>query len=214
MINYDLNKEFTELNSLLFSNKITPVTVKWVYAKRFCGRVYLDKRGIGISSFYEKTDEQYRNVLAHEMIHMLLMQQNLFDGHDLNFKLHMKRINDMNIGIKISVSGSKEPNYIQRGSPTLRVPMYVMLHEYTNNINLISVLKNCNLKDFKKYANKVKRQKVLNSKKDLKSIKLIECKNAFIKPFTFNIDLSKKLVMSYANDEIVSKLMMERVLYG
>lgn len=108
----NLSSEFNGLNDLLFRGEIVPIPIRWGLDKDRIGSLYYVKddagkyviRGLRISKFYNLTYGQFKNTLAHEMIHVYLLQQGIDDNHDEPFLKEMNRINGMGLGFNITVS--------------------------------------------------------------------------------------------------------------
>ena len=68
-----MNKWFNEFNALVFDNKLPKVPIKFTNTYRQLGQFYWGvTRGIGIkiSLFYDRSENDYRNTLLHEMCHL------------------------------------------------------------------------------------------------------------------------------------------------
>jgi len=108
----NLTSEFNRLNGLLFGSEIAPIPIRWGMDKNLIGTVYYAKdesgkeiiRGLRMSRFYDLTYGQFKNTLAHEMIHVYLSQQGIEHEHDEPFLKEMNRINGMGLGFNITVS--------------------------------------------------------------------------------------------------------------
>ena len=104
-----MNAWFNEFNALVFGNKLPKVPIKFNNTYRQLGQFYWGPtRGIGIkiSLFYDRTEEQYRNCLLHEMCHLYCYKQGwTHEGHGERWKaiankaykltgLHIQRCED------------------------------------------------------------------------------------------------------------------------
>lgn len=74
---------FNEFNRVVFENKLPRVPIKFNNTYRQLGQFYWGASGIGIkiSLFYDRTEEQYRNCLLHEMCHLYCYNQGWRDEH-------------------------------------------------------------------------------------------------------------------------------------
>ena len=75
---------FNEFNALVFDNKLPKVPIKFNNTYRSLGQFYWGpSRGIGIkiSLYYDRTEEQYRNCLLHEMCHLYCYKQGWYNEH-------------------------------------------------------------------------------------------------------------------------------------
>lgn len=127
---YDIEKEFNHLNKLLFNNEIpfpeisfdshktrvAWVTCKGTYTKNELSDVY--EIVLHFNKNLSLTPEQFKNTLAHEMIHLLLYQRKIFrdygGDHGVIFTREMDKINDKNVGIKISPKNGTITPFQQR----------------------------------------------------------------------------------------------------
>ena len=85
-----INAWFTEFNALVFDNKLPKVKITFTNTRRQLGQFYWGPtRGIGIkiSLFYDRTEEEYRNTLLHEMCHLYCYKQGwVREGHGSRWK--------------------------------------------------------------------------------------------------------------------------------
>ena len=76
---------FDEFNAKVFENKLPRVRITFNNTYRQLGQFYWGAgRGIGIkiSLYYDRTEEQYRNCLLHEMCHLYCYKQGwVHEGH-------------------------------------------------------------------------------------------------------------------------------------
>ena len=81
---------FDEFNKSVFDNKLPKVPIKFNNTYRQLGQFYWGAgRGIGIkiSLYYDRTEEQYRNCLLHEMCHLYCYKQGwVHEGHGPRWK--------------------------------------------------------------------------------------------------------------------------------
>lgn len=108
----DLNEEYNKLNQQLFGGKLPEVPLKFGPTKRSYGRVVgtvnrmtreVKVSFLEISEFYKMTYRQFKNILAHEMIHvyqMAVMQEK--GGHGWDFMREARRINGMGLEFEIT----------------------------------------------------------------------------------------------------------------
>ena len=85
-----MNTWFDEFNATVFNGKLPKVKISFNNTYRQLGQFYWGPtRGIGIkiSLFYDRTKEQYRNCLLHEMCHLYCYKQGwLREGHGARWK--------------------------------------------------------------------------------------------------------------------------------
>lgn len=110
-LNFNLQSEFNFLNKTLFDNKVKPLPVRWYKMKRMLGVYHyrynrqtreLLEENIKITTLYSFTQQQFREVLAHEMIHAYISQNNLeWSDHGSVFTREASRITSL--GYRITV---------------------------------------------------------------------------------------------------------------
>ena len=79
-----MNQWFKEFNDIVFEGTLPKVPIKFTNTYRQLGQFYWGPtRGIGIkiSLFYDRTEEQYRNCLLHEMCHLFCYKQGWVNEH-------------------------------------------------------------------------------------------------------------------------------------
>jgi len=108
----DLQREFTKLNKLLFNDSLYPVEMLWNTHKAAHGVVKATRnrltgeikiKSLGMSRFYEIKYKDFKDTLAHEMIHVYWLQKEINCHHDWRFIQQMNRINSMGLGFNVSV---------------------------------------------------------------------------------------------------------------
>ncbi len=115
----DLQQEFAKLNALLFDNELQTPILRWGKRKTSHGHVSGERnkktgvitiKALEMSRFNEMPYKDFKDVLAHEMIHVKLMQNNIKDGHGSRFQTEMNRINSEKLGFNITISSDKQYN--------------------------------------------------------------------------------------------------------
>lgn len=116
--NIDLQKEYDDLNKLLWDGKLPKVQVKFGSKKvgyghvhgqieRFTGKVIVNY--LVISNMYKFTYRQFKNILAHEQIHVWQMGVLKNRGsHGWDFEREARRINGMGLGFEITVRNGED----------------------------------------------------------------------------------------------------------
>lgn len=120
---HDVDTEFDKINSSCFNNEIKKVPIEFVTSKK--SKAFVDivakKTVVGnryevsmrvvrlcISKNYNFTHQQLKDTLAHEMIHVLLAQRNIYKdfggSHGTYFCKEMYRINKLNVGINVGLA--------------------------------------------------------------------------------------------------------------
>lgn len=92
----DMKKDFDYLNNLLFKGEVREVGLEWMKSKTKAGlAVFGETVKIQITTFFKMSESQYLSILAHEMIHIFIHQNNIRDNgdHGSKFKAMMKKLN-------------------------------------------------------------------------------------------------------------------------
>ncbi len=124
----DLVKEYTRLNRELFDGKLGIYPMKWNKRKTSGGFVQATRTKGGVvtitsiqfSTFFASTYRSFLNRLAHELIHVYLLEQNdafaVKDSqkHGMLFKNEMRRINGLGKGYNIVVSEDRSNEVVNR----------------------------------------------------------------------------------------------------
>ncbi len=108
---FNLQSEFNFLNKTLFNNKVKPLPVRWYKMRRLLGVYHyrfnratrdITSNDIKITTLYSLSQQQLREVLAHEMIHAYIAQNKLeFSNHGPIFLREAARITAL--GYRITV---------------------------------------------------------------------------------------------------------------
>jgi hypothetical protein len=149
----DLQYEYNKLNDLLFDGKLQPVTMLWNKRKgahgvvkgsrnRATGKITL--KSLSMSQFLKVPYKFFKDVLAHEMIHVFWMQQDVNAKHGPLFVQQMNRINSMGLGFNVSVrSDSSETSKFEMSADVVKQGMELVfsLIETDKEKNMFSVMK-------------------------------------------------------------------------
>lgn len=118
---HDVERHFDDINFLCFDNEIQKVPIQFVTSKRakmfvdiIATKNYVERKitmrvvRLCISKNYHFDEQQFRDCLTHEMIHVLLAQRNIYKDplgqHGIYFQSEMNRINKLNVGIKVGLA--------------------------------------------------------------------------------------------------------------
>ena len=116
----NLNHEFETLNKLLFNNVLNAPQMLWNTRKGAHGVVKASKNrlsgeikiiSLSMSKFHTIPYKFFKDVLAHEMIHVYWLQKGHFkEQHGPLFQQEMHRINSLGYGFNVSIKGDSS-NY-------------------------------------------------------------------------------------------------------
>jgi hypothetical protein len=121
----DLQHEFNKLNELLFAGELYPIEMKWNKRRSAHGLVKASKNkrtniitiaSLEISQFLAITYKHFKDVLAHEMIHVYWLQKHVNAGHDHRFIREMNRINDMGLGFHVTLTADSSQFELSQGT--------------------------------------------------------------------------------------------------
>jgi hypothetical protein len=116
----NLQQEYDKLNRQLFNNELPKIPLQWSGRKTALGHVrsLINKRTgeqklvhLAMSTFYKTSYRQFKNTLAHEMIHVKIIASGKRDyggKHGYLFNDEANRINGMNLGFKITDRNTEE----------------------------------------------------------------------------------------------------------
>lgn len=118
--NIDLRHEFDKLNNMLFNGELTSIPLAWSNTKAKYGhvsyrynratRMPLNINGLFITKFFKITYKKFKDILAHEMIHVKNIQDSMRtntprykrDAHGYEFFRELNRINAMGLGFNVT----------------------------------------------------------------------------------------------------------------
>lgn len=154
----DLQKEFDDINKKAFDGEVEPIQLKFVHQKGAGGRLYstgtrttMGGRKVGelrdetphyiaISTYYDKTYAEFRDTLAHEMIHLWLMQKQIRDNgyHGFRFQDKMGEVNKR--GFNVTLKDDVKETDVTDKTPLKKEVGVVVLDNKTEKKVLISVM--------------------------------------------------------------------------
>lgn len=95
---------FDQFNQQVFNGELFPVRIVFNNTRRMLGQFFWGGgRGVGIkiSLFYDRTEDQYRNTLLHEMCHLYCYHKGWYrEGHGSRWKDIAKYATEVS-GLKI-----------------------------------------------------------------------------------------------------------------
>lgn len=118
--NIDLQHEFDKLNNLLFNGELTTIPLDWSKTRGKYGhvryqynratRMPIKINGLFITKFFKITYRKFKDILAHEMIHVKNIQDSMRnrtpryrgDAHGYEFMKELNRINSMGLGFNVT----------------------------------------------------------------------------------------------------------------
>jgi hypothetical protein len=149
----NLQHEYNKLNDLLFDGNLEPVPMLWNNRKRAHGVVKATRykstgkiiiHSLSMSKFLNVPYRFFKDVLAHEMIHVFWLQQHINAKHGPLFIKQMNRINSMGLGFNVSVrSDSDETSKFELSPHAIKKGMELVfsLVQTDRDENMLSVMK-------------------------------------------------------------------------
>lgn len=159
----NIQNEFNKLNTLLFNNEIKPVTMEWGRRKSAHGHVTATRnrvtgeikiKKLSLSTFYNIPYRFFKDVLAHEMIHVYLLQKGLNVNHGLEFIQEMNRINAMGKGFNITVTSDASNFEVAKSNSKSNVELVFLVFDNGKSKNNVAVM---NYKTYKSRGMKISR---------------------------------------------------------
>lgn len=144
----DLQYEFDKLNGLLFGGSLKSVEMVWNTRRTAHGTVKFTRnrmtgeikiRFLGISKFYDVPYKIFKDTLAHEMIHVYLIQNGTSDGHGPNFIREMNRINSKGMGFDVSVTRDSSKLEVSKHVQTKAKELVLVIVETDKQKNMVAV---------------------------------------------------------------------------
>jgi hypothetical protein len=143
---FPLQKEYDKINQFAFDGKLEPVPLQWNMSKNRMGSVYAIRNSnnkqinitkLELSRYYDLEYKEYRNILAHEMIHVYLFQQGVWKdigniAHGVYFKKKMDELNSK--GFEITINDELNHNI---SSSVKRKTSTIILIKYATNKSII-----------------------------------------------------------------------------
>jgi len=142
-----VSKWFMEFNHTLFNNELPSIKLEtenskkragsyhsYTYTKKINGKSVVtgfEHISIKLSTFFEFSDENYKSILVHEMIHMWMREQGYNEGHDVKVhgKEFMAKLNALNKKVPFVITKSEDgANFVVAGSDKAEVGVWISIH--------------------------------------------------------------------------------------
>ena len=134
---------FDEFNTKVFKDELPKVKISFNNTRRQLGQFYWGPtRGIGIkiSLFYDRTEEQFRNCLLHEMCHLFCYNRGwIHEGHGDRWKtiaghaycetgLNIQRCEDIKGWVPAGAANQKKLDAVKKkkNSPAVNKPQVMV----------------------------------------------------------------------------------------
>jgi hypothetical protein len=226
----NLQEEYDKLNQELWGGKLPKVQLKFDSKKNGYGRVHgqierftrkIIINYLAISNMYKLTYRQFKNIMAHEQIHVWQMGvKNERGGHGWDFEREARRINGMGLGFNITARNGEDIPVSDQAKATFSKKNLIALitnmdGTYAITLTTPSVYEKEKDQFFHIYDLAVNKFRRYNSVE----ITVIETSNPEIMGFpvarTFarsvkSIPLSDRLLEQLLNDKIIKEVKIKR----
>jgi hypothetical protein len=150
---FNLQTEFDYINKIAFNNELRPIKLQFVKTRASGGKLVsqvtrdrfrriIDEKiiSLDISTYYSRSLEQYRNILAHEMIHLWIAQNKLRDDshHGYIFQKKMRELNKLgfDINLKDDAFDQEQTDMTPLNKPVI----LVLINNVTDDKSSIAVM--------------------------------------------------------------------------
>lgn len=213
---FDLKREFDILNRKLFKNQLTPVKLGWSRSKNVLGAVrvltqrsdygkkdYYKIKDLKITTVYEFTREQFLATLAHEMIHVYMLQNDMVhsgaDYHGYEFE-HLVKEKEKILGFKINRTESPSELELTNTKPLSKEVLVAILH-MNNNKDFILIFKSLNDREFQ-----ILHKRIKIGYRNLQSVEYYESRSPELRKYTLKRKMTRNLSSEYADRSIIDSI--------
>jgi hypothetical protein len=222
----NLQAEYDKLNELLFGGSLSRVPMKWDNSKTHLGvvsslrnRLTGEMRvvSLAMSKYYKTNYRQFKNTLAHEMIHVKQIFTEGSANHQWSFYSESRRINGMGLGFHITPKNTEEiqmSDTVKGNAKTLVAIIFDIDGQYYLSVTTPSVYAS----DFDFLVNYYQRE-VNRGKHRKVEISVVESRNpelmgkrilrSFQRSFSF-IRMPEGLFEQLLNDKIIKSVKITR----
>lgn len=133
----DLYTEYGKLNALLFDGQLTNnIEILWGTPKGRHGQLRTTRNTrtrqilnmeLRISKFRKLSYKLFKDTLAHEMIHVKLMQNWISDNHGPRFIREMNRINGMGLGFDVKIRDDRDDLPLTNETPLPKPVVFILI---------------------------------------------------------------------------------------
>ena len=151
---------FDQFNTQVFNGELPRVRISFTNTRRQLGQFYWGRgrgEGIKISLFWDRTEDQYRNTVLHEMCHLYCYMQGwMREGHGPRWKSIARHATEVT-GLKIQrceditgwevASGNEakmEAVKAKKNAPALLVDLEYDTYHFVVKVSKNTLIKSCN----------------------------------------------------------------------
>ena len=212
-----LVEEYNKLNQQLFDNILPRVPLSWNTRKTSFGVVISQRNArtgeirikvLEISKFYKITYRQFKNTLAHEMIHIKQLSSGEIGNHGYTFDREARRINGMNLGFDITARSTEHVNVSDQVKGR---KLIVMILEFDRRYYICVTTPDVYLLDsdfFFKYIKSL----VNNGRYGTADITVIESENPELKRYRIIRSFKRGYAYYPLSDELLEQLLEDKII--
>jgi hypothetical protein len=218
--NIDLYREYDKLNAQLFDDKLPRVPMKWSNRKYSLGHVnaHINRASreskinyLGMSNFHAMPYRVFKDTLAHEMIHVLLLingKHDYGDNHGYNFHREANRINSMGLGYNITAHSNDKLGV----SDSVKGREMIAIILKINNVNYIAVTSNKVYEtEFSRVVNLFERL-VNRGKYNEVDITIVKSSNPLLQKYKHLRNFNSGISYSPLSDDQLNSLLQDTIL--
>ena len=219
----NLQNEYNKLNTQLFNNFLSKVHLEWSNRKSALGHVkYLTNRQSGeakieylaMSSFYKVTYRQFKNVMAHEMIHVKIIENGDYrkesSSHGYYFLKEAERINSMGLGFKITPINTEVLAISDKAVENIKPLIGIILnfdgkYYITTTTPIVYPTEQDNLTKLFNYLIKTRRYRNIE-------VTYVESKNPELLKVPLKRTFARGILYKPLSDELLEKLLDDKII--
>lgn len=215
--NIDFQHEYSKLNQQLFNNELPEVSLRWdnrktslghvhSFINRFTGERRIDY--LALSAFYKTSYRQFKNVLAHEMVHVKQLSRGEKGNHGYSFSREADRINAMGIGYAITeVNTEKTVVSDETKAKTLIGMIFNIDGRYYLNVTTPSVYQAESDFVFNLFQRLVDNRKYREVE-----ITAVESRNPQLMAYRISRSFKRGFTYSQLSDELLEQLLDDKII--
>lgn len=216
----DIYHEYDKLNKLLFNGKLLKVSILLNNKKNTHGSVKATRNrltdvitvhSLSMSKFLNVPYKFFKTILAHEMIHVYLLQQNINAGHDWRFIKEMDRINNMGLGFNITVTTDSSMLDNFEVSNKKNITFIYCIITVNGNKNYIAVMKENTYFDQGSQISKIFNQTVRSGKYKEVVLNFYKSDEPYLQKFKIQRSFMRSIGYEDITDERIDSLMEKSI---
>lgn len=218
----NLQNEYDKLNRQLFNNELPKLPLEWSNRKVALGHVrsLINRRtgeqklvSLAMSTFFKTSYRQFKNTLAHEMIHVKIISSGKHDyggKHGYLFFDEARKINGMGLGYNITEKNTEEiemSDQAKANAKTLIAMIFNFDGRYFLNVTTLNTYQAESDFLFNFIEKLVNRGKYGSAE-----ITVVESKNPQLMSFRISRSFKKGFSYSPLSDKLLEQLLDEKII--